>query len=750
MEETRGDDSDLLKLLIDILHPSGNKGRSLAMCTRLLNSKLKPTMQDESALAEMIERKLAFEDTGRAKMFQEGWIRMKQLSALKNRWAILHLLYRLEPDTSICIPVQPLEPFLHETQPSPVRNAEKLMCQSAEINYLLRDIVFAFQGIDGNYINYSILEDSFVIQPNIGVSEPARKMVSELCELGWLFRKVSEFVGRQLEDLSSGLFLKSLCFTLQKELTEYYHLIALIEQQKDYLVTLFNLKKLFLWCEEPLERLKWLAIVADTANGMKGGALLSAVTSYAQHGNPTIRALIERIAKEVAAPLLSMIKHWMTEGDLSDPYREFFIAADFGVPDERLWHERYYINMHMVPASFDAALTKKILTTGKSINFLRRCCDIEDFDSPYDVELGDLSTLAKWIDAAAERTNSRLISVVFNKYRFLEHCDSIRKYLLLAQGDLHHGLMELLADELKERAKKVYKHNILFLLESAIRASNAHFHDPEFLSRLDVRLTPGGVGDIGWDIFSLEYRVEKPLNTIFTTDVMEQYQALFRFLWKIKRVEFTLKTKAFRQMRPVLIMMEYPDIRPHLIQCQALHHEIRHFVSNFLNYLLIEVVESSWIRFQQAIVTVKDLEELINCHSNYLQDLHNRSFLGPQTDSIYRQVLKLLELAQRFAYTQESLYISCEVEVSRRQSIRTHEVEELDYTSHLSHEAVIDILEIAKLFEENFRTFQGLLEESDKGYLKFLAFRLDFSEYYEGLKQKRETSILKSLGGKYV
>jgi gamma-tubulin complex component 3 len=746
MEEPSSEVVGLLKLLIDRYLPTANKGRLLSFALRLLSSKIKPAVQDECALADLMTRKLSAVASSETKAFQEAWIRLRELKALKNRWGVLCLLHKLDVDCSISIPAKCFEPFVHESLADIKRDAVKLV--SADANYLLRDVIFAFQGIDGQYITYSILEDSYVVQPNLGVSEPVRKMVCELCEMGWLFRKVTEFVSRQLEDLSSGLLMQSLCFALQTELVEYYNLLALIEQQHTHLTTVFSLKKLYLWCEEPLERLKWLAIIVDSANGLKGGALLSAVNSYSQHGNPRIGTLIERIVGEVAAPLLSMIKSWMTEGELNDPYREFFITADFSVPDEGLWVERYSVSSHMVPASFDAALTQKIFLTGKSINFLRRCCEIEDFDMPADIL--DFSCLVKWGEAAAERVNSRLVAVMFDKYRFLGHCDSMRKYLLLAQGDLHHTLMELLSDELKERAKRVYKHNIVSILESAVRASNAQHHDSEFINRLDVRLAPGEPGDIGWDVFSLEYRVDKPLNTIFTPDNMDKYQALFRFLWKIKRVEFALKTKAFRQMRPVLEMMNYPDIRPHLIQCQALQHEIGHFVSNFLNYLLIEVVESSWIRFCSEVVSVSDLDALIHCHAKYLIGLMNRAFLGPQTEAIYRQVLRLLELAQRFAYTQEALYLSCEEEANRRRNLRLADLGEDEYTSLISHEAIIDLQELAKVFEESLSTFQGLLEESDRGYLKFLAFRLDFSEYYEGLKYKREvramqTSVLKSI-----
>ena len=59
---------------------------------------------------------------------------------------------------------------------------------------IIRDILFSFQGIDGNYISYSKHEDAYVIKPTVSLSDPVKRMVSILCEMGWLFRKLVNFL----------------------------------------------------------------------------------------------------------------------------------------------------------------------------------------------------------------------------------------------------------------------------------------------------------------------------------------------------------------------------------------------------------------------------------------------------------------------------------------------------------------------------------------------------------------------------
>jgi gamma-tubulin complex component 3 len=95
---------------------------------------------------------------------------------------------------------------------------------------IVRDLIYVFQGIQGTYIQYSLLEDTFTLAPNCLVSPSTRKIIQELCELGWLFKKVYEWLQRNQEMQSHcNQVTQSLTFAIQSELTEYYRLIAVLE-----------------------------------------------------------------------------------------------------------------------------------------------------------------------------------------------------------------------------------------------------------------------------------------------------------------------------------------------------------------------------------------------------------------------------------------------------------------------------------------------------------------------------------------
>ena len=60
---------------------------------------------------------------------------------------------------------------------------------------------------------------------------------------------------------------------------------------------------------------------------------------------------------------------------------------------------------------------------------------------------------------------------------------------------------------------------------------------------------------LGWDSFSLTYRVEAPLHSIFTEGALHSYSTISRFLWKLKRVEYALVQ--MRQSYPLKVRMKW-------------------------------------------------------------------------------------------------------------------------------------------------------------------------------------------------
>ncbi len=278
--------------------------------------------------------------------------------------------------------------FVLSTRQRQLEYLQSLRFQSAmgDVNedVIVRDLLFVFQGIDGNHIKFELLADAYTLAPNVTVSPSTQKLIQELCEVGWLFKKVNEWLARSSKDQQTSQVIQSLSFAVQGELTEYYRLLAVLESQRtsytpEDSANYLNLRKLYLWIQEPLERLKWLAIICDSVRGLRGGTICSAINTFMLTGSPQTKQFISRIIKEVSSPILTMIQQWMLQGEINDPYFEFFIETDYTVTDDRLWTHKYKLNYIMIPTFLTNQLAKKILQTGKAVNFIRRCCLMPDW-----------------------------------------------------------------------------------------------------------------------------------------------------------------------------------------------------------------------------------------------------------------------------------------------------------------------------------------------------------------------------------
>lgn len=366
---------------------------------------------------------------------------------------------------------------------------------------IIRDIIFAFQGIDGHYIQYVKQDDSFSFKLSVPISESVRALVNKLCEMGWLYKKITDFLGKG----QPGILNQSLNLAMKDELNEYYRLIAILEnlinQEQNALSNAeeaLNLRKLVLWTVEPFERIKWLSILTDAVKNLVGNQIISAVYSFKAQGNPNIQGLIQRIMSTITQPFMKMVNNWIFNGELNDPLNEFFVAEN--VEGNDIWVNKYQLLSHQIPNIIEKELAQQIFKIGKTINFLRKSCnynewqlDIQPFDKyVYDNNYQDFKA---WVEIASQKTNKQLMVVLQDKFHLHSHLKSIKQYLLMGQGEFIHTLMDILSSELNKPANAIYKNNLVGLLETAVRSSNAQYHNQENLNRLDIKLLQDSPGD---------------------------------------------------------------------------------------------------------------------------------------------------------------------------------------------------------------------------------------------------------------
>ncbi|CAG8703806.1 9907_t:CDS:10, partial [Cetraspora pellucida] len=683
-------------------------------CLRILGSRITPSIvSDEIHVSDLIKKKLIREhkSSSKALRFTNLFTKLQSQSIVTRKWAILYFLlsvseqsangevtgnvnnpieqafaYRGLQDISKSLESERIKSTSEELKNRFIPNVSPLSKQSSNYSkekeplppktilikqlatldnnneipeaLLLRDIVFIFQGIDGQYIKYD-KSSSYIIDSKAEITRSTRSLLHQLSELGWLYRRVNDFVYTNVNDISIGLVGQAFCSALQRELTEYYRFIAVLEAQVTKVADGQqaesqgpSLKRLFLWTQESLLKLRIMSVLVECCKQVRGGALVSTIYNYTNHGDPFIQQFINNTLEEVSRPFFEMLQRWIYGGELEDPFGEFFVACDPDVKEEDLWQSKYTIRPDMQPTFISSLLAKKqIFAIGKSLNFIRYSCHDSDWvvtnvgaDKGKLLKYGDIIALESSIDATYTATSQRLLNILFTKYKLQEHFTALKRYLLLGQGDFIQHLMTQLGPGLSKPANTLYRHNLTGTLEAAIRASNAQYDDPDILRRLDVRLLESSFGEAGWDVFSLDYHVDSPINTIFTPHAMQQYLQLFNFLWRLKRVEHDLSSTWRRNMASARNLYQIEELKKDINTSRFVCSEMIHFTCQLQYYILFEVIECSWDELIKDCIKSGDLDSLIEAHNKYLTNVTTKVFLGTSNNQNY--LSKLLNIIQ--------------------------------------------------------------------------------------------------------
>jgi gamma-tubulin complex component 3 len=522
------------------------------------------------------------------------------------------------------------------------------------------------------------------------------------------------------------------------------------------------------------------------------------------HGDPFVGNFAEKLLSHVTRPFYDMLRQWIYDGELSDPYMEFFVIEPEFRPstDPRriassVWEDKYKLDEGMVPSIITEDFAKKVFLIGKSLNFIRYGCGdsawVEAYSKEASKELryGDTARLEISIDEAYKTTMARLIHLMDTKFKLFDHLRALKKYLLLGQGDFIALLMESLASNLDRPANSQYRHTLTAQLEHAIRSSNAQFDSPDVLRRLDARMLELSHGEIGWDCFTLEYKIDAPVDVVITPWGSTQYLKVFNFLWRVKRVEFALGSSWRRCMtgaRGVLANVE-DKVGPDWKRARCVMAEMIHFVCQLQYYILFEVIEASWDQLQAAVSKPEcTLDDLIDAHTNYLNSITHKGLLGtasasssssstsrsttsgkPPEESFLSQLHHILKIMLSYKDAIDGLYSFSVAEFTRRQEMsakietRTAQglwgVTERDFPPPSSRhskpgggeaEPSVDdhmlpslrsrLSDLAVDFKARLNVLLGDLAYQPDVDMRFLGVNMNFNDVYEPVRRRRTTT----------
>ncbi|KAJ3335903.1 Gamma-tubulin complex component 2 [Kappamyces sp. JEL0680] len=358
-------------------------------------------------------------------------------------------------------------------------------------------------GVDGEFISRVYNSDGtlqepmqFDIDPDLDAS--LADLISRILPICSYYHRVTAFV-EEHSAFEYGRTHHALSASVREMVQEYHILVAQLEHQAHSNPD-FTLQKLWFYLSPTLNDFEHLTSLLASIDDNGGSKPLS-YDLFQEHavvpksGGVLLSLLAQRLTLyggECAKPFFGILKKWICNGVLDDPYHEFMIQERASLSKDRLkddfndvyWEQRYSLYDDAVP-TFLEPYKEKILLTGKYLNVLRECSlqvNIEDGsqDGVQSISLPPQSEIVKVVDGARWlemietgylKSNKILLDLLLKK----EHLT----FFLLDQSDYLTHFLDLAVFQLTKPVSQVNLNKITSLLELVVRTpSTASSSDP--------------------------------------------------------------------------------------------------------------------------------------------------------------------------------------------------------------------------------------------------------------------------------
>ncbi|XP_062184478.1 gamma-tubulin complex component 2-like [Phragmites australis] len=609
---------------------------------------------------------------------------------------------------------------------------------------VIDDLLSALVGIEGRYISIKRVrgkEGYVVFQIDSSMDLALQELTRQIFPLCEDFVLVSHFVESR-SHFKNGLVNHALAAALRAFLLDYEAMVAQLEHQ--FRLGRLSVQGLWFFCQRMMSSLNALAVLVEkaTSNNTSGSATLNLLQSQAKAmgGDSAVRSLLEKMTEYASAAYLRMLERWVYEGVIDDPYGEFFIAENKSLQKESLtqdydakyWQQRYSLK-DGIP-SFLTNVAATILTTGKYLNVMRECghnVQVSLSENSKLMSFGSNHQYLECIKSAYDFASSELLTLMKDKYDLIGKLRSLKRYLLLDQGDFLVHFMDIAREELMKKPEEISAEKLQSLLDIALR-STAAASDPSHeeltccveRSSLLKKLTTLKDLDCGYpsdklaaaivdqsmqlsitglETFCLGYKVQWPLSLVISRKALTKYQLIFRLLFHCKHVSRQLcQAWQIQQVFCSVKILGTPILRSSILCGSMLK-----FVNSLLHYLTFEVLEPNWHLMHDRLQTARSIDEVIQIHDFFLQKcLKECLLLLPE---LLMKVENLKALCLQYATSIQLLMPSIEVanpestSKSGKSRSRINKSQDKDQQLKLASENVVMSESILK-FEATFNS----------------------------------------------
>ena len=166
------------------------------------------------------------------------------------------------------------------------------------------------------------------------------------------------------------------------------------------------------------------------------------------------------------------------------------------------------------------------------------------------------------------------------------------------------------------------------------------------------------------------------------------------------------------------------------------NQEIIHFMSNYHNYFALQALESQYKKLVNELPKVNNLNELIEKHKSFLENIKKQCLLDEENKIISKKITNIFDIILRFRTIHDVLY-NFLVEHSYEAGNMNDSIMNQNRLKNIK-EYLNQMVVLYKDFHNQIIELLNTIELIGKDNLSFLQIKIDFNNYYSFLEKEKE------------
>ena len=264
------------------------------------------------------------------------------------------------------------------------------------------------------------------------------------------------------------------------------------------------------------------------------------------------------------------------------------------------------------------------------------------------------------IDVRYQTACASLLKLVRDRLGIEEHLNCVRRVFLLEAGDLMQEFYTDIFRRLRSDVESLDATSMTLFLQDCIGRRY-----PGECERFTIEIADDVTEENFFSNINLSYDVSWPLNIVLCRESFVKYNQIFLFLLRVKRALWTLQQINSKDLIDSLNGGDADDsssgdefkdpedsISPDETSPMKIHRVfllrswLFHFVGNVHSYFMTRVLHSTELELAGKLGDCKDLDEVLETHSNYVGRIYDRCFLNKSARILLEAVNKVLGVCQ--------------------------------------------------------------------------------------------------------